>query len=159
MKKRWRFSPFKECSNTQALRIWKNGMHEGFKLPMSNFCNLTFRSLHALVSSCYFCKFSIALSLYDSSRSFSSTSLGHKLWCFTSVAVHKLRCFTSSGSTASALYISWNGVKFVALHTIVLRLYTTFDITSAHLPFFSLSSIFLIASNIKALALSTTPLD
>jgi hypothetical protein len=31
--------------------------------------------------------------------------------------------------------------------------------TSAHLPFFSPSSIFLIASKIKALARSTVPLD
>jgi hypothetical protein len=88
--------------------------------------------------------------------SFSSASLGH---VGTSIAIHRLRCFTSSDNTASAPYINGNGVKFVALETIVLWLHTSLGMDFAHLPFFSPSSIFLIASNIKALALSTTPLD
>jgi hypothetical protein len=33
---------------------------------------------------------------------------------------HKLRCFISSGSIATAPYISQDGVKFVVLQTIVL---------------------------------------
>jgi hypothetical protein len=44
-------------------------------------------------------------------------------------------------------------VKFVALQTVVLWLYTAFGMTSTYLPFFSPSSIFLVASNIKVLAL------
>jgi hypothetical protein len=117
--------------------------------------HLTFGFLHAFVSSWYFYKFATALSLSGSSRSFSSASLGHT---GASVAVCKFQCFTSSGNTASVLYINRNGVKFVALQTIVLWPHTAFSMTSAHLPFFSPSNIFLIASNIKALSLSTAPL-
>jgi hypothetical protein len=88
------------------------------------------------------------LSWSGSNKSFSSASLRH-VGAF--IAVHKLRCFTSFGSTASAPYINQNGVKFAALQSVVLWLHTTLGITFAHLPFFSPSSIFLIASNIKAL--------
>jgi hypothetical protein len=98
----------------------------------------------------------MALSLSYSSKPFSSALLGH---AEASVAVRKLRCFTSSGSNASAPYSNQKEVKLVALHTIVLWLHTAFDMTSAHLPFFSPSRIFLVASNIKALALSTAPFD
>jgi hypothetical protein len=76
-----------------------------------------------------------------------------------SVAVSRLQCFTSSGSTVSAPYINQKGVKFVALRTMVLWLRTAIGMASAHLPFFSPSSIFLIALNIGELALSTMPLD
>jgi hypothetical protein len=123
--------------------------------PMSNIHNLTFGSLHALIYLWYFCKFATALSLSDSSWSFSSALLGHM---GAPAVVHKLRCFTSSGRTTSAPYISLNGIKFVALHTIVLCLHTACGITSACCPFFSPSSIFLIASNIRVFALSTAPL-
>jgi hypothetical protein len=60
---------------------------------------------------------------------------------------------------ASASYISQNGVKFVTLRIVVLWLYTAFGMTFAHLPFFSSSNIFLVASNIRVLPLSTAPLD
>jgi hypothetical protein len=126
------------------------------RFQTSNSRNLTFGSLHALVSSRYFYRFSTALSLSDSSKSFSLASLGHD---GASVAVHKLWCLTSSVSTTSTPYINKNGVKLVALHTVVLWLHTAVGMTSAHLPFFSPSSIFLIASNINVLALSTEPLD
>jgi hypothetical protein len=98
----------------------------------------------------------MALCLSDSSSSFSSASFEHT---GPSVAVHKLQCFISSGSTASAPYINWNGVKFVVVHTVVLWLHTAVGMTSAHLPFFSCSSTFLIASKIREFALSTMPLD
>jgi hypothetical protein len=111
----------------------------------SNSRNFTFRSLHVLVSSWYFCKFALALSISDLSRSISSASFGHTI---VSIVVCKLRCFISSGSTASAPYINQNGVKFVALHTVVLWLHRTVGMTSAHWPIFSPSSIFLIASKI-----------
>jgi hypothetical protein len=98
----------------------------------------------------------MTLSLFDSSRSFSFASFGHTK---VSIAVHKLRCFISSGSTASAPYINQNGVKFVALHAMVLWLHTVVGMTSAHLSFLSPSSIFLIASKIREFTLSTAPLD
>jgi hypothetical protein len=132
------------------------GLCKSTRLPTSSSCNLTFGSLHAFVSSCYSCKFVIALSLSNSSRSFSSASLGH---AGASVVVRKLQCFTSSGSIASAPYISQNGVKFVALQTVVLWLHTDCGMTSVHLSFFLPTSIFPIASNIKVLALFTAPLD
>jgi hypothetical protein len=94
--------------------------------------------------------------MFGSSKSFFSVLLGHT---GASVAVHKLQCFTSSGSTASASYIIQNGVKFVALQTVVLWLHSALGITFAHLHFFSPSSILLIALNTKALTLSTAPLD
>jgi hypothetical protein len=50
-------------------------------------------------------------------------------------------------------------VEFVALHTVVLWLHTTVGMTFGHLPFFSPSNIFLIASKIRELALSPAPLD
>jgi hypothetical protein len=137
-----------------VLSVW--GLRKSTKLPISNSRNLTFGSLHALVSSWYCCKFATALSLSDSNRFFSPALLGH---AGASVAVHKLRCFTSSGNTTSAPYISRIGAKFIAQHTVVLWLYIAFGMTFTNLPFFLPSSIFLIDSNIKALAISTTPLD
>jgi hypothetical protein len=131
------------------------GLHKSTKRPTSKSGNLTFGSLHALVSSWYFCKFATTMSLCNSNRSFSSTSLGQ---AGASVMARKLRCFISSGSTALAPYISRKGMKFLALHNVVLWLHTFYGMTSAHFPFVSPSSIFLIASNIKALALSTAPL-
>jgi hypothetical protein len=147
------YNPIHLASNLSVLSV--QGLRKSTKLPMLNSCNLTFESLHALVSSWYFCKFAMTLSLSDSSKSFSSASLGHT---GVVVTVHKNRCFTSSGRTASAPYICWNSVKFVALHTIVLWLHTACGMTSVHFPFFSLSRIFLISSNISPLALSTAPL-
>jgi hypothetical protein len=73
--------------------------------------------------------------------------------------VRELLCLISSVVAASAMNNNWNGEKFVALATDVLWLRITFGITSAHLPFFPPPRIFLIASKIKVLAPSTTPLD
>jgi hypothetical protein len=132
-------SPVHLASGLPVLLV--RGLHKSTKLTISNSHILDFKSLHALVSSWYFYMFATTLSLFDSSRSFSSDSLGHAR---ASIVVHKLRCFTSSGSTTSAPYISWDGVKFVPLHTVVLWLHTTFGTTSTHLPSFSPSSIFLL---------------
>jgi hypothetical protein len=85
--------------------------------------------------------------------------IGYHFKIVRSAVVHKLWCLISSGNTTLALNSSWNGVKLVALQTIVLWLHTALGITLAHLPFFSPSRIFLIASNIITLALSTTPVD
>jgi hypothetical protein len=183
MTKWWRLFAFEECSNTlpwesdrqfapsldfssttygpahlafSLLVLSVRGLRRRTGSPTSSSHILTFGSLHAFLSSWYFCKLATTLSLTGTSKSFSSTSLGH---AGTSVVVHKVRCFTSSGSTASAPYINWNGVKFVSLQTIVLWLHTILGMIFTHLLFFSSSSIFLIASNIKALALSTALLD
>jgi hypothetical protein len=63
--------------------------------------SLTFGFLHALVSSLYFSRFTTALSLSDSSRSFYSASFGHAV---VSIVVRRLRCFISSIKTALAPY-------------------------------------------------------
>jgi hypothetical protein len=131
------YGPIHLASNLRVLSV--RGLRRSTKLPTSNSCSLTFGSLHALVSFWYFCKFATTLSLFDSRRSFSSALLGH---AGVAVAVLKFRCFTSSGRTASALYINWNIMKFVALHTVVLWLHTACGIMSAHFPFFSHSMIF-----------------
>jgi hypothetical protein len=47
----------------------------------------------------------------------------------------------------------------VALQTVVLWLHTTLGMTYTHLPFLLPLSIFMIASNIRALALSNAPFD
>jgi hypothetical protein len=156
----WRFSAFQECSRTwpwgsdkwyvlgrvfsittydpihlalnfPVFSVW--GLRKSTKLPTSNFRNLTFMSLHALVSSWYFCKFATAFNLSNSSRSFSLASLGH---VGALIVVRKLQYFTSSDSTASAPYINQKDIKFVALHTIVLWLHSACGMTSAHFPFF-----------------------
>jgi hypothetical protein len=75
----------------------------------------------------------------DSSRSFSSASLGH---VGVTIVVLKLQCITSLGRTAIAPYIGQNGMKFVALHTVVLWLHTACGVTFTHFPFFSPSRIF-----------------
>jgi hypothetical protein len=141
-------------SNFPALSVL--GLRRSTRFPRSNSHGLTFGSLHALVCSLYFSKFTTTFSLSDSIKSFSSTSFGHGT---VSVAVRRLRCFISSGNIASAPYISRKGVKFVALQTVVLWLHTVVGMTSAHFSFFSPSNIFFIASNIRELALSITPFD
>jgi hypothetical protein len=133
------------ASNLSVFSV--QGHHKSTRLPTFNSRNLTFGSLQVLLSSWYCFKFTMALSLSESNKSFSSASLGH---AGVSVAVRKLRCFTSSDSTASSPYIKWKGVKIDALHTVVLWLHTVVGMTSAHLPFFLPSSIFLIASNIRS---------
>jgi hypothetical protein len=137
--------------DSSLLELSVRGLHKRTKLPTSNSLFLTFGSLQDLISSWYFCKLVTALSL-----SFSSASLGHR---DASVVVCKLWCLISSGNTASASNSSRNGVKLMALQTVVLWLHTALGMTSAHFFFFSPSSIFLIASKTKALARSTAPFD
>jgi hypothetical protein len=52
-----------------------------------------------------------------------------------------------------------NGVNLVTWHYVVFRAQTTSGSWSAHLPFLSSSSLFLMAVKILPLARSTTPLD
>jgi vacuolar-type H+-ATPase subunit I/STV1 len=94
--------------------------------------------------------------LSDSNKSLSLASVGQGT---TSSIVQWLLCLISFGIAASALNNNWNGEKFIALETDVLWLHIVLGITSSHLQFFSPSKIFLIASKIKVLALSTVPLD
>jgi hypothetical protein len=90
----------------------------------------------------------------DSSKSFSSASSGHG---GASVVVCRLWCLISSGSTTSALNNNQKrGEVGGSGDRSVVTLYCL-GMTSAHLPFFSPLSIFLIASKINALARSTTP--
>jgi hypothetical protein len=60
---------------------------------------------------------------------------------------------------ASDPYNSRKGVNPVAQHSVVFRAQTTSGSWSAHLPFLSSRSLFLIAVKILPLARSTTPLD
>jgi hypothetical protein len=98
----------------------------------------------------------MALSLSGSNRSLSLASLGQG---GAFIVVQKLLCLISSRSTTSTPNNNLNGVNFVAMETVVLSLHIALGITSAHLAFFLHSRIFLIASNINVLALSTAPLD
>jgi hypothetical protein len=79
------YDPIHLASNLPMLSV--PGLHKSTKLPTSNSRNLTFGSLHVLVSSWYFCKFATTLSLSDSSRYFSLASVGHAGFA---VMVHKL---------------------------------------------------------------------
>jgi hypothetical protein len=110
-------------------------------------------SLYAFVSAWYFCRLITALSLFDSNKSLSSASVGEGM---ASNIVLELLCLILSGVTTSASNSSRNIEKFVALETDVLWLHITFSITSAHLPFFLPSRIFLIALKIRVLALYCT---
>jgi hypothetical protein len=93
------------------------GLRRRTKLPTSKSLFLTFGSLHILVSSWYLYRLVTALSLSDSNKSFSLASLGHG---GASAVVRRLWCLISFGSTALALNNNRNGVKLVALQTVVL---------------------------------------
>jgi hypothetical protein len=68
-------------------------------------------------------------------------------------------CFISCGVMASDPYNRRNGVNPVSRHYIVFRAHTTSGSWSAHLPFLSLRSRFLMDVKILPLARSTIPLD
>jgi hypothetical protein len=68
-------------------------------------------------------------------------------------------CFISSGVMALDPYNRRKGVNPVARHSVVFRAHTTSSSWSAHLPFLSSRSLFLIAVKFLPLARSTTPLD
>jgi hypothetical protein len=63
------------------------GLRKRTRMPTSNSLFLTFGSLQDFISSWYFYKLVTALSMFDSSKSFSSASLGHG---DASVVVRKL---------------------------------------------------------------------
>jgi hypothetical protein len=68
-------------------------------------------------------------------------------------------CFNSYGVIASDPYIWRKGVNPVAWHSVVFSAHMTLGNWSAHLPFLSSKSLFLMALKILSLARSTTPLD
>jgi hypothetical protein len=68
-------------------------------------------------------------------------------------------CFSSCGVIASDPYIKRKGVNPVALDFVVFSAYVTSASWSAHLPFLSSSSLFLMAHKILPLARSTILLD
>jgi hypothetical protein len=68
-------------------------------------------------------------------------------------------CFISYSVMASDPYNRRNGVNPVARHFVMFRAHTTSGSWSAHLPFLSSKSLFLMAVKILSLARSTTPLD
>jgi hypothetical protein len=68
-------------------------------------------------------------------------------------------CFNSCGVIASDPYIRRKGVNPVAWHSIVFSAHMTSGNWSAHLPFLSSRSLFLMALKILPLARSMTPLD
>jgi hypothetical protein len=73
--------------------------------------------------------------------------------------VHGDLCFSPCGVIASDPYIKRKGVKSVALDSVVFNDHMTSGSWSAHLPFLSSSSLFLMALKILQLAHSSTPLD
>jgi hypothetical protein len=68
-------------------------------------------------------------------------------------------CFNSYDVIASDPYIKWKGVNPVARHSVVFSAHMTSGSWSAHLPFLSSRSLFLMALKILPLARSITPLD
>jgi hypothetical protein len=68
-------------------------------------------------------------------------------------------CFISYGVMAYDPCNRQKGVNSVARNSVVFRAQTTSGSWSAHLPFLSSRSVFLIAVKILPLARSTTPLD
>jgi hypothetical protein len=77
----------------------------------------------------------------------------------TDVLVRGDPCFISCGVVASDPYNRRNGANPVARHSVVFRAHTTLGRWSAHLPFLSSRSLFLMAVKILSLARSTMPLD
>jgi hypothetical protein len=57
--------------DSNFLRLSMRGLRKRTRWPALNSLVLTFKSLHALVLSWYFCKLAIALSLFGSNRSLS----------------------------------------------------------------------------------------
>jgi hypothetical protein len=68
-------------------------------------------------------------------------------------------CFIFCGVMASDPYSRRKEVNSVARHSVVFSAQTASGRWSAHLPFLSSSSLFLIAVKILPLARSTTPFD
>jgi hypothetical protein len=160
---------FSSC-NTRGVTTMKGPSHLGSSLPQDsvmvvlvrtkspswNSLGMIVLSRHAFVYACFLFSASRASTRCPSIRSLevgSSTS---------GVAVGLDRgdpCFSSCDIIASDPYVKWKGVNPVAPDSIVFSAHSTSGNWSAHLPFLSSSSLFLIALKILSLAHSTTLLD
>jgi hypothetical protein len=124
--------------------------------PPSNSLGMIVLSCHAFICAWYLFSASRARTQSPSIRSLevdSSTS---------GLVVELARgdpCFNSCGVIASDPYIKRKGVNPVALNSVVFSAHMTSGSWSAHLPFLSSSSLFLMALKILSLAHSTIPLD
>jgi hypothetical protein len=93
------------------------------------------------------------------SPSMRSLEVGLSTSGTTEALVHGDPCLISYGVMASDPYSRRKGVNPVARHSVVFSAQTALGSRSAHLPFLSSRSIFLMAVKILPLARSTTPLD
>jgi hypothetical protein len=126
------------------------------KSPSLNSLGMTVLSRHALVCASYLFSASRARTQSPSIRSLEVSSSTSR------VVVGLVRgdpCFSSCGVIALHPYIKRKGVNLVDLHSVVFNAHMTSGSWSAHLPFLSSSSLFLMALKILPLARSTTPLD
>jgi hypothetical protein len=93
------------------------------------------------------------------SPSMRSLDVGSSMSGTTDALVRGDPCFISCGVMASDSYSRRKGVNPVARHSVVFSAQTTSGSWSAHLPFVSLRSLFLMVVKILSLARSTMPLD
>jgi hypothetical protein len=124
--------------------------------PSLNSLGMTAWSRHAFVWAWYLFRACRAKTRSPSIRSFE---VGSSTSGTADETVRGDPCFISCGVMASDPYRRRKGVNPVALHSVVFSAQTASGNKSAHLPFFSSRSIFLIAVKILPFARSTTPLD
>jgi hypothetical protein len=93
------------------------------------------------------------------SLSMRSLDVGSSTSGTADVLVRGDPCFISCSVMASDQYSRRKGVNPVAQHSVVFKAQTTSGSWSAHLPFWSSRSLFLMAVKILPLARSTTLLD
>jgi hypothetical protein len=88
-----------------------------------------------------------------------SFEVGSSMSGMAIVTVRGDPCFISCGVMASYPYRRRKGVNPVTLHSVMFSAQTASGNRSAHFPFLSWRSIFLMVVKILPLACSTTPLD
>jgi hypothetical protein len=124
--------------------------------PSSNSLGTTAWSRQAFVLAWYLLR---ACSAKTRSPSMRSLEVGSSTSGMAEALVRGDPCLISCGVMASDPYSRQKGVNPVARHSVVFSAQTASGSRSAHLPFLSLRSIFLMAVKILPLARSTTPLD
>jgi hypothetical protein len=122
--------------------------------PSSNSLGMTVLSCHAFVCAWY---------LFSASRARTRSSSIRSLEVDSSTSGVELArgdsCFSSCDIIASDPYIKQKGVNLVTLDFVVFSAHMTLGSWTAHLPFLTSSSLFLMALKILSLARSTTLLD
>jgi hypothetical protein len=93
------------------------------------------------------------------SSSMRSLEVGSSTLGTASLFVRGEPCFNSCSVITSDPYFKQKGVNLVARHFVIFRARTTSGNWSAHLPFLSSRSLFLMALKILSLARSMTLLD